>query len=123
MRLTLRTLLAWLDDTLLPNEVRAIGKQVAESPYSQELVERINRVTRQRRLTVPSDKGADALDPNLVSSYLDNELELNRSRTWRSVASRPTFTSRRSPASTRSSAWSDRRPRFRPTPRIGCMGW
>ena len=33
MRLTLRTLLAWLDDTLPATEVRDIGKQVAESPY------------------------------------------------------------------------------------------
>jgi hypothetical protein len=75
MRLTLRTLLAWLDDTLLASEVREIGKQVAESPYAQELVERIQRVTRQRRLTVPSSTGPDATDPNLVASYLDNELD------------------------------------------------
>jgi hypothetical protein len=75
MRLTLRTLLAWLDDTLSAGEVREIGKQVTESPYAQELVERIQRVTRQRRLTVPSTTGPDATDPNLVASYLDNELD------------------------------------------------
>jgi hypothetical protein len=75
MRLTLRTLLAWLDDTLSAMEVREIGKQVGESPYAQELVERIQRVTRQRRLTIPSTTGADATDPNLVASYLDNELD------------------------------------------------
>lgn len=74
MRLTLRTLLAWLDDTLSPAEVREIGKQVAESPFAKELVERVHRVTRQRRLTVPSRTGPDATDPNLVASYLDNEL-------------------------------------------------
>src|SRR4051794_57467 len=74
MRLTLRTLLAWLDDTLSPAEVREIGKQVAESPFAKELVERVHRVTRQRRLTVPSRNGPDATDPNLVASYLDNEL-------------------------------------------------
>ncbi|SIO59938.1 hypothetical protein SAMN05444166_6212 [Singulisphaera sp. GP187] len=74
MRLTLRTLLAWLDDTLSPAEVREIGKQVAESPFAKELVERVHRVTRQRRLTVPSRSGPDSTDPNLVASYLDNEL-------------------------------------------------
>lgn len=74
MRLTLRTLLAWLDDTLSPAEVREIGKQVAESPFAKELVERVHRVTRQRRLTVPSRSGPDATDPNVVASYLDNEL-------------------------------------------------
>jgi hypothetical protein len=75
MRLTLRTLLAWLDDTLSPGEVREIGKQVSESQYAQDLVERIQRVTRQRRLIVPSSSGPDATDPNLVASYLDNELD------------------------------------------------
>jgi hypothetical protein len=75
MRLTLRTLLAWLDDTLSPSEVREIGKQVAESPFAGDLVERIHRVTRQRRLTIPPRTGPDAIDPNIVSSYLDNELE------------------------------------------------
>ena len=59
MRLTLRTLLAWLDDTLQPNEVREIGRQVAGSPFAQELSERIHRVTRQRRLSVPSRSGPE----------------------------------------------------------------
>jgi hypothetical protein len=75
MRLTLRTLLAWLDDTLPASEVREIGKQVGETPLAQELVERIHRVTRQRRLTVPSTTGPDATDPNLIAAYLDSGLE------------------------------------------------
>jgi len=75
MRLTLRTLLAWLDDTLPASQVREIGKQVAESAYAQELVERIQRVTRQRRLSVPSRTGPDAIDPNIVASYVDNHLD------------------------------------------------
>ena len=75
MRLTLRTLLAWMDDTLEPDQVREIGKQVAESPFAQELSDRIDRVTRQRRLTVPSSSGPDATDPNIVAGYLDNDLD------------------------------------------------
>ena len=75
MRLTLRTLLAWLDDTLQPTQVREIGGQVAESPFAQELTERIHRVTRQRRLSVPSSAGPDGTDPNVVASYLDNDLD------------------------------------------------
>ncbi len=74
MRLTLRTLIAWLDDTLTPAEVRTIGQQVAESPFAKDLVERVQRVTRQRRLTYPGDLGSEPTDANLVSSYLDNEL-------------------------------------------------
>src|SRR4051794_26576316 len=60
MRLTLRTLLAWLDDTLPPDEVRQIGQQVNDGPFAKELVERIHRVSRQRRLTVPNTHGGDA---------------------------------------------------------------
>jgi hypothetical protein len=75
MRLTLRTLLAWLDDTLPPTQVREIGKQVAETTYARELVDRIHRVTRQRRLMVPSKSGPEATDPNVVASYVDNDLD------------------------------------------------
>lgn len=75
MQLTLRTLLAWLDDKLPPSEVREIGKQVAEVDYAKKLVDRIHKVTRQRRLTVPPSTGPDATDPNLVASYIDNELD------------------------------------------------
>src|ERR1700739_741024 len=75
LRLTLRTLLAWLDDTLSPSEVREIGRQVGESPVGKELVERIQRVTRQRRLTVPRSSGREPTDPTLVAAYLDSELD------------------------------------------------
>ncbi|WP_165227418.1 HEAT repeat domain-containing protein [Aquisphaera insulae] len=75
MRLTLRTLLAWLDDTLPPSQVREIGKQVSSSPFARELVDRIHRVTRQRRYTVPGKSGPEATDPNVVAGYVDNDLE------------------------------------------------
>ena len=75
MRLTLRTLLAWLDDTLPPIQVREIGRQVSESAYAQELVERIHRVTRQRRLTIPGKSGPEGTDPNIVAGYVDNDLD------------------------------------------------
>lgn len=74
MRLTLRTLLSWLDDMLPADEVRTIGLQVEESTYARELVERIRKVTRQRRLTVPASTGPEGADPNLVADYLDNVL-------------------------------------------------
>ena len=74
MRLTLRTMLSWLDDTLPPEEVRLIGQQVDDSEFARELVDRIKRVTRQRRLTVPPSTGQEASDPNLVAEYLDNAM-------------------------------------------------
>ncbi len=75
MRLTLRTLLAWLDDTLPPANVRQIGKQVAESENAKQIIERIRRVTRQRRLTIPGEGQSQAVDPNLVADYLDDVLD------------------------------------------------
>jgi hypothetical protein len=75
MRLTLRTLLAYLDDTLEPGEIKTIGQKVAESDAAQELVARIKQVTRRRRLTTPADGGpGERFDANRVASYLDSEL-------------------------------------------------
>jgi hypothetical protein len=75
LRLTLRTLLAYLDDTLQPTEIKAIGQKVAESDAAQELVDRIKAVTRRRRLTIPPATGPNArFDANVVAEYLDNEL-------------------------------------------------
>src|SRR5438477_23374 len=76
MRLTLRTLLAYLDDTLEPTEIKQIGQKVAESDAAQELIARIKQVTRKRRLTTPPLTGPGAkFDPNLIAEYLDNELD------------------------------------------------
>jgi hypothetical protein len=75
MRLTLRTLLAYLDDTLEPSEIKQIGQKVAESDAAQELIARLKQVTRRRRLTTPQDTGkGEPFDPNTVAAYLDNEL-------------------------------------------------
>src|SRR5436190_12239209 len=75
MRLTLRTLLAYLDDTLEPSEIKEIGQKVAESDAAQELIARIKQVTRKRRLTTPPLTGPGAkFDPNVIAEYLDNEL-------------------------------------------------
>ncbi|HEV3143175.1 MAG TPA: hypothetical protein VGZ47_04745, partial [Gemmataceae bacterium] len=71
----LRTLLAYLDDTLDPAEARDIGLKVAESPVAHELVERIRKVTRRRSLANPPVQGdATKLDPNTVAEYLSDQL-------------------------------------------------
>jgi hypothetical protein len=73
VRLTLRTLLAYLDDTLDPAQAKAIGQKVAESETAQELIARIKQVTRRRRLTSPPATGPAAkIDANTVAEYLDN---------------------------------------------------
>ena len=75
MRLTLRTLLAYLDDTLPPAEARQIGLKVAENPPAQELVDRIRRVTRRRGLaTPPTGNEGSPSDPNTVAEFLSDAL-------------------------------------------------
>lgn len=75
MRLTLRTLLAYIDDTLEPQEAKEIGQKVAESPPARELIERIRQVMRRRRLGAPPASGGDAeVDANIVAEYLDSSL-------------------------------------------------
>jgi hypothetical protein len=75
LRLTLRTLLAYLDDTLDAAQVKQIGQKVAESDTAQELIARIKQVTRRRRLTTPPTTGPGSkIDPNTIAEYLENKL-------------------------------------------------
>jgi hypothetical protein len=73
MRLTLRTLLAYSDDRLSSENAREIGKKLKDSPFAQELADRIRTVVRQRRLTTPGRK-IKMIDPNLIAEYLDDQL-------------------------------------------------
>ncbi len=75
MRLTLRTLLAYLDDTLEPAQAKLIGQKIAESEQARDIIKLIQQVTRRRRITTPPDSGPGSkLDPNTLGEYLDNVL-------------------------------------------------
>jgi hypothetical protein len=76
-RLTLRTLLAYIDDTLEPVQARSLGHKVAESDEAKHLIERIKRVTRRRGLSTPVPDGTedDVADPNTVAAYLSDNLD------------------------------------------------
>ncbi|MFO0803739.1 MAG: hypothetical protein U0791_11555 [Gemmataceae bacterium] len=76
-KLTLRTLLAYIDDTLEPALAAQLGAKVAESELARELIEKIKRVTRRRGLKVPSANADDdgVSDPNTVAEYLSNSLD------------------------------------------------
>lgn len=75
MRLTLRTLLAYLDDVLEPAQAKELGEKIAESSVATALVNRMREVMRRRRLSAPAVQGAGSgIDANRIGEYLDNTL-------------------------------------------------
>ncbi|PHY00560.1 MAG: hypothetical protein CK530_04735 [Planctomycetaceae bacterium] len=75
MRLTLRTLLAWLDNLLPPPQQKQLSEKVAASPVAAELVERIRRIGELASLSAPRPDGRGlGDDANSVAEYLDNIL-------------------------------------------------
>ena len=79
MRLTLRTLLAYLDG-LLPEEHRAeLEAKVNSSTVVPQLVARIRNVASRPGLAAPRTDGRGlAEDPNTVAEFLDNALPAER---------------------------------------------
>jgi hypothetical protein len=76
MRLTLRTLLAWLDHILPPDEQKELGDKVTGSSAAQRLVDRIRRVIERPTISAPKVEGRGlAVDVNSVAEYLTNTLD------------------------------------------------
>lgn len=76
LRLTLRTLLAYLDDSLEAAQARDMGARIKESDAARKLVHRLTSAVRKRRLVAPDIQPKLAtLDANDSAEYLDNVLD------------------------------------------------
>ena len=86
MRLTLRTLLAWVDGVLPPEDQRQLGEKVEESQVARKLVERIQACVGNHQLSAPRIDGKGlAVDPDSVAEYLDNTLASDRLEAFETI--------------------------------------
>lgn len=75
MRLTLRTLLAYMDNMLEPADAELLKAKIEESEFAKILIARIEAAIRQPRLSsLPLDEKGLGLDANSIAQYLDNTL-------------------------------------------------
>jgi len=75
MRLTLRTLLAYLDNTLDPADAELLKNKVAESSFAAQLVNRIRQNLGRSDLAAPSPDAVSPLEEaNVISEFLDSTL-------------------------------------------------
>ena len=76
MRLTLRTLLAYLDDVLDPQDADELGLKIGQSEFAGGLVHRIRSCISKVRLGAPAvTDTAGMADPNQISEFLDNTMD------------------------------------------------
>lgn len=79
MRLTVRTLLAWIDGLLGPEDQAALGEKVQASGVAPALVERVRDVIARPSLSAPAPAARGlADDPNTAAEFLDNTLAADR---------------------------------------------
>ncbi|MCC7085162.1 MAG: hypothetical protein IT427_09155 [Pirellulales bacterium] len=79
MRLTLRTMLAYMDEILEPSDREEISRKIEDSEFARNLMQRIQESIQKSRLGAPkvNAKGL-GLDANTVAEYLDNTLSAER---------------------------------------------
>ena len=74
MRLTLRTMLAYLDDVLSPQDAAVLGDKIKQSDYATKLSRHIRASVRENSVGAPALSGKGSIDANAVAEYLDSTL-------------------------------------------------
>lgn len=75
MRLTLRTLLAYMDGILDPPDQEDLAQRIAASDVATDLLHRTQETSRRLRLPPPPLEATGPFsDPNAVAEYLDNAM-------------------------------------------------
>ena len=79
MRLTLRTLLAYLDNTLDPQDAESLKSKLAESGFATQMVQRIRGLLTQADLSAPSPLARGPVEEaNVICEYLDSTLPVEQ---------------------------------------------
>ena len=86
MRLTLRTMLAYLDDVLSEADAHELGQKIESSDFASGLVHRIRNSISRLRLSSPDLLGNDSMDdPNTVAEFIDSALSPEREQEFEKV--------------------------------------
>ena len=79
MRLTLRTLLAYLDNTLDPQDAEILKSKLAESGFATQMVQRIRNLLTRSDLSAPSPLARGPVEEaNVICEYLDSTLPVEQ---------------------------------------------
>lgn len=79
MRLTLRTLLAYLDNTLDPQDAELLKSKLEDSGFATRMVQRIRNLLTQPDLSAPSPFARGPVEEaNVICEYLDSTLPVEQ---------------------------------------------
>ena len=75
MRLTLRTLLAYIDGQLNDSDAQELEKKIKKSEFAQTLQSRIDKLGKRHNMLAPKVSARGIGDANKVAEYIDGTME------------------------------------------------